>query len=531
MADRPDRPASDDFIWRGLTLERAAKASSARVQGMLEDLYGELMQKLSQVDPTGVPSWKNARLKQLEKLVRPLVKNTYGTIMRDVTSDMEGVAGSESEWVRNLVNKAYGDELMDVALHQRDLKTLASDLLIQGAPSREWWEKQAGGTQDAFMREVRMGALQGESIDQMARRIRGKPTGRRFSWYTKDGKHRWNVEFEGGVLQANTRDAKALVRTSIMAAAGQSRRETYLANRDVVKGIEQISTLDTRTTKICMAYDGEKWEFEDQDTESSLTQAAREAHTKKAKTPPVRGKAVAPGRTAGAGATPLPEEAFTEGGYSVQEGGGAQQQKKKPYPELSENQMARAYDGWASDLTEDDLVAIGDYVGGTYQDLNTFLRSAEKKTSGHNKAALREWRDQLDALVAESPGAPRDMSVFRIGSPKMLGAKSGADVAALNKSIGKTVSDKAFVSTSVSRDMIKDIYPDEEVAFRIQVNKGAKGIFMPSVAKRQRSLLGYAPQEMDLEGEFLLGREAQFSVIGVEEGDAGSVVVLEYLGG
>lgn len=267
----------DDFVMRQIQLSRTSFTLGNRVRGMLEELYDELLGEMVKIDPTGHPKWRDQRLLRLGQTVEPLIRGTYDTISGDMSKSLTGVAGSEARWISDLFQRgAGGRNILDVALTHGDLKRLADGTLIQGAVSKDWWAGQDERTREHFMSEVRKGALRGESIDEMARRIRGKPTGRRFSWYNSKGQHRWHVEFEGGVMDVNTREAKALVRTSVMAVGAQTRREMYLANDDVVKGIQQISTLDTRTTPICMAYDGEWWEFGDEDHAEAVTQAGQQ---------------------------------------------------------------------------------------------------------------------------------------------------------------------------------------------------------------------------------------------------------------
>jgi hypothetical protein len=56
--------------------------------------------------------------------------------------------------------------------------------------------------------------------------------------------------------------ARTLVKQSVTAAQNQTRLESLRANADVVKGVEQISTFDNRTTEICMAYSGGTWDLD-----------------------------------------------------------------------------------------------------------------------------------------------------------------------------------------------------------------------------------------------------------------------------
>jgi hypothetical protein len=53
--------------------------------------------------------------------------------------------------------------------------------------------------------------------------------------------------------------AEALVRTATQAVMGEARRTVYAKNRHAVKGIQQISTEDDRTSLICIVYAGKKW--------------------------------------------------------------------------------------------------------------------------------------------------------------------------------------------------------------------------------------------------------------------------------
>jgi len=467
---------------RGITLGQLGNTIGNRVHGMLEDLYGELLAAASRVDPDKPPSWKHARLEVLQRKVQALIKGTYGTILRDVTSDMTTLAGSESEWVRSLVNKAAGDELMDVALHQRDLKVLATDTMIQGAPSAQWWGQQASATEDAFMREIRNGVLRGESIDDMARRVRGKPTGKRFSWYTKKGEHRWNVEFEGGLLQTNTRNAKALARTSVMAVAGQARRETYLANRDVIKGIEQISTLDTRTTPICMAYDGEQWYFEDPDNEQSLTQAAREAHGGRSLAEEIAGslkqwwknatQATEEAMEANYGEFNAAAEDWTEFpemeslNYYVNEDGYKQINQFLRDPAGFEEDLRAGFDvdKWEGVIAENTArIEAGGLSESEIEDLSFEIEVAEGNIqSFHDKMSdARMGAADISNLMRKAPSLDEDHIFYRAQSARSLNWKwfKRSDVegtiARGQDAIGTVITDPAFLSTTANPEWLK----------------------------------------------------------------------------
>ena len=55
-----------------------------------------------------------------------------------------------------------------------------------------------------------------------------------------------------------------LVRTSALNVTNKARLETYQKNRDVVKGIIHLSTLDDRTSEICQARSGTVYEINEE---------------------------------------------------------------------------------------------------------------------------------------------------------------------------------------------------------------------------------------------------------------------------
>ena len=67
------------------------------------------------------------------------------------------------------------------------------------------------------------------------------------------------LRFKDGLMQTARNKAEALVRTSVQVVANEARIRTYESNRDVVKYIEWVSTLDSRTSSTCQVLDGKKW--------------------------------------------------------------------------------------------------------------------------------------------------------------------------------------------------------------------------------------------------------------------------------
>jgi hypothetical protein len=121
--------------------------------------------------------------------------------------------------------------------------SLESNVMILGAPSADWWRGQSEDLQFKFAQQVRQGLANSETNQQIISRIVGK-------------------NGEPGVMETARRNAAALVQTSVQAVANDARRETFKANSDVISGIRQVSTLDSHTSLVCVAYSEAEWDLD-----------------------------------------------------------------------------------------------------------------------------------------------------------------------------------------------------------------------------------------------------------------------------
>ena len=255
---------ADDYVARGVNLLRFEAGERKKILAILWELEDDLIAKLAAIDPSA-PLRADSRRNRLEKLlkeVRATIATSYQSMGTSSAAGLRGLAKAEAGWVAGAINGAAGLQIMDSVLTAESLRAIASNALIEGAPSKEWWKRQGEGLTRKFSDEIRTGMSSGEGLGDMVRRIRGKATGRRHKYINAAGKEQWYVEFKGGIMDTGTRQANALVRTSVQQVAADARREMYQANSDIVKGIQQISTLDGRTTDICMAYSGATWNLD-----------------------------------------------------------------------------------------------------------------------------------------------------------------------------------------------------------------------------------------------------------------------------
>lgn len=123
------------------------------------------------------------------------------------------------------------------------LASLTRLVLIEGAPSADWWAKQGDDLAFKFAAQVRQGVINGETQERIVQRIVGRGA-------------------EPGIMDVAKRNARTLVHSSVMAAANTARLETFRNNDDVFAGVRWLSTLDLRTCLVCASLDGAAWDFD-----------------------------------------------------------------------------------------------------------------------------------------------------------------------------------------------------------------------------------------------------------------------------
>ncbi len=236
---------SRELLKHDIDLMRIDAGMRREIIGMLRNLEIKILDKIKRIDPSAPDSMvlRNKKLKQLVGLTAKDINKVYQAIQDKTAENLEVVATAEATILAQKINSAINVELVSGRLNKNVLKSLAGNTLIEGAPTKEWWAEQSRGLRKAFEREMREGVLNNETIQQLTQRVRGTKA----------------AGFKDGIMQTSKVGAARLVRSSVLAVANEARYETYKENSDVIKGIQWVSTLDTRTSDICKALDGQAW--------------------------------------------------------------------------------------------------------------------------------------------------------------------------------------------------------------------------------------------------------------------------------
>lgn len=231
VADR----LADVAVARQIDLLRFDASVRARVIALLGDLEREIVRRLSEGGE--LTTFARERLNQQLADIRGVVDGYYSRISAASAAELQGLAQGEAEWLLTATNRAVGVDIASAMPAAAQLARLADDTMVQGAVMRDWWARQSQDTAFRFATEIRMGVGTGETNSKIVARVRR-------------------------ALDVSRQHAEALTRTAVQQVASAARQDTLQANADIVAGQQQVSTLDSRTTDICMAYSGGVWDLE-----------------------------------------------------------------------------------------------------------------------------------------------------------------------------------------------------------------------------------------------------------------------------
>jgi len=232
-----EQQIADDLLTHTLDLFRLDASLRNSALLLLQNMQKELRAKLGANDLTAFSKDATQRLLAETSAV---IDNYYRQIKQKSDEALNALPAIEAQAVRDaLVGVGYATALAPPV----QFATAMTDVMIQGAPSAEWWSRQSTDTKFRFSNALRQGIVQGKTNQQIIGDVLGRGPGQ-------------------GVLEVSRRNAAALVQTSVQTVANVARLESFKQNADVVKGVKQISTLDSHTTDICIAYSGMAWNLE-----------------------------------------------------------------------------------------------------------------------------------------------------------------------------------------------------------------------------------------------------------------------------
>tara|TARA_A100001201_G_scaffold138962_1_gene130444 strand:+ start:1048 stop:2238 length:1191 start_codon:yes stop_codon:yes gene_type:complete len=276
-----------------IDLNRFSNSVAKRIAVTYNDLVLEAVDQLRGIDELAAPA-KAARLRAILAQLKQSLEGWAGASTALTVEELQGLAVLQSEFVAEELRRALPIELREqirsVQISPQfaqavatvdptaiNVVSLSDDLqaAVTGAPQTFTLTAAQGTTitlpngkvleksfrglavsqADLFAKTVRNGLLTGQSIDKIAKELKGTLR------FGQPGSARQIAQAGGKVTAMANRQVMALVRTSVNQVANEASQQVYKANQDVTPRYRYVATLDSKTSPICRALDGQEFEY------------------------------------------------------------------------------------------------------------------------------------------------------------------------------------------------------------------------------------------------------------------------------
>jgi len=177
----------------------------------------------------------------------------YSTVFTDeMISDLTAFAGNEGGWtveqLRQVTNPYLSIDFVIPSAAQIYSAAESSFLIMNDGVTLDLESIISSvfkGREAIIEQSLRQGYILGKTNQQMVQELMGSGA----------------AEFFDGNIRRSRTSMERVVRTAFSHMSGVARDEVYSNNDDLVKGYKWVSTLDSRTSPTCIAYDGRCWYY------------------------------------------------------------------------------------------------------------------------------------------------------------------------------------------------------------------------------------------------------------------------------
>ena len=220
----------------GLKTSEANKAAD-----FLKKLDKEVVGRLAGRDLT---TYSRKRLDRLLKSIRADLKTIAGEFTDVISADALDLAKYERDFEIKSLDKVVTFDWSVPTVAQLRVAVFNNPLTISGPNQgnllkpfiRDLTERQLNEISGA----ISAGYYEGATTNQILQRVRGTRA----------------AKFKDGILARTNRNARTIVRTALQHSAEQARQEVWNNNKDIVKKVRWVSTLDGKTSQQCRSLDG-----------------------------------------------------------------------------------------------------------------------------------------------------------------------------------------------------------------------------------------------------------------------------------
>lgn len=206
-----------------------------------EDIAETTRRRLRTLRPGAPTPAAIRRAERLSENLRVIRVKAWEEVNSTLIEEMTRLASDEVVFADRAI-KTVSPVTLDTDLPAPALlRNVATRRPFQGRTLREWARKIQADDLARLDSAIKIGVVQGETNDQIARRLVGSA----------------RLRGRDGVTQVTRNQAEALTRTATNHIGNRVRQEFYQENSDLFDNEQYVATLDSRTTPVCRANDGQ----------------------------------------------------------------------------------------------------------------------------------------------------------------------------------------------------------------------------------------------------------------------------------
>lgn len=196
------------------------------------DVIDKLNLRLERIITTGRDrgQFTSDRMLTLLDAIRDLRKQAYGSINENAVEELTSFARYERDFQIAILSESLPVKLDIASPSLQTVKAATLSRPFQGRLLKNWVKDLDAKEFADIRRLIKFGIVEGETTSQIVSRVKGK-------------------------FKTSRTNVETIVRSAVSHVAQGAREEIGRANVDLIKAVQWVSTLDTRTSDTCIVRD------------------------------------------------------------------------------------------------------------------------------------------------------------------------------------------------------------------------------------------------------------------------------------
>lgn len=236
----------DSVLQHMIYLERLKNSQTKEIvdfidTNILADLIDQLRIRYAKIENLGYDTGA-ATTKRIEDMIASFeaITDRFMDAHKNFKGTILDIGAHEADWQIRVLNDNTPKQIDFILPTAAKINRVLTDSPFDGRTLEGWFENLAKTTQERLAVTIRQGIVEGQTVDQIVRRVQGT----RATRYTD------------GILNTTRAQTRAVVHSAIQHASNAARQDVFTENADYLKGVQWVSTLDSHTCLVCAPLDG-----------------------------------------------------------------------------------------------------------------------------------------------------------------------------------------------------------------------------------------------------------------------------------